>query len=350
MNRFTRVVFAVATLAGAIVPASGGASAAQQPPQPPPVETPPGEPDKPSWGVEPAGPGGLAERTSFVYTLPPGARLVDTVAVTNVDPTPLTVAIYPVDAYNTSADGAFALRNPEDATVGVGGWIRIGVREYTIPPGTRIEVPFELSVPLDGEPGDHAGAVVAANVALEEGGGTDGLDVRLRRRVGARVYVRVEGPLDPALSVTRLAVDAHQALVPYVTGRGRVGVDYTVTNTGNVRMAPTARVELVGPFGLTVHETEAEPLAELLPGGSVDRHADIDGLPPLGRLSLRVIVTADDANARTARTIWAVPWALVAVATLAVGWRWLRRRHRRRRAARGGALAAHPDAHEQVTT
>jgi hypothetical protein len=228
--------------------------------------------------------------------------LVDTVAVTNVDPTPLTVAIYPVDAYNTSADGALALRIPEHTTVGVGGWIRIGVSEYTIPPGTRIEVPFELTVPLDGESGDHAGAVVAANVALEEAGGTEGLEVRLRRRVGARVYVRVEGPLDPALSVTRLAVDDDQALVPYATGRGRVGVDYTVTNTGNVRMAPRARVELVGPFGLTVHETKVESLPELLPGGSVDRHADIDGLPPLGRLSVRVIVTAEDANARTTRT------------------------------------------------
>ncbi|MGH9191500.1 MAG: hypothetical protein ACRDZ0_03385 [Acidimicrobiales bacterium] len=227
MNRTTRLVSTVIVCVVA-VPAGGGASAAQEPPPSPPEPTAPGEDERPTWAVEPAGPGGLADRTHFVYTLPPGARLVDTVAVSNLDAEPLSVAVYPADAYNTSEDGAFAVRNPEDPKVGVGGWIRLGVQEHLIPPQTRAEILFELSVPADAEPGDHAGALLAANLELEEGGGTDNVDVRLRRRVGARVYVRVEGPLDPALSVTRLAVDDHQAIVPYITGAGRTSVDYTV--------------------------------------------------------------------------------------------------------------------------
>jgi hypothetical protein len=77
----------------------------------------------------------------------PGARLVDEVAVSNPDPEPLTVAVYPADAYNTSVDGAFALRNQEDARDGVGAWIRTGVQEYTIDPGMRAELPFELTIP-----------------------------------------------------------------------------------------------------------------------------------------------------------------------------------------------------------
>lgn len=355
MTHTTRL--ALAALACAVAIPTGGAVAAHETPpgdpaagQPVPGDAgsdPAGdEPDRPSWSVTPAGPDGLSERTNFVYTLPPGGRLVDAVAVTNVDPEPLTVAVYAADAYNTSVDGAFALRLPEEPKEGVGAWVRIGVEEYTIPPETTAQIPFELTVPEDAEPGDHAGALLAANVDLEEGGGSDEIDVRLRRRVGARIYVRVEGPLDPALTVSALEADGNQALIPLVTGAGEVEVDYTVTNTGNVRITPEARIELVGPFGVTVRRTEAEDLPELLPGGSVVRHARIDGLPPLGRLQARVVVTSDEADARSSRAIWAVPWAyLVAVALLALRV-WRRRRARR---APPEAPAAEPEREEQLT-
>jgi hypothetical protein len=72
-------------------------------------------------------------------------------------------------AYNTSEDAAFALGNPEDPEEGVGAWIRTGVAEYTIAPGMAAEIPFELTVLEDATPGDHAGAILAAKVDLEEG-------------------------------------------------------------------------------------------------------------------------------------------------------------------------------------
>jgi hypothetical protein len=331
-----------------LLSAGGGVAAAQE--QPPPTEgaTPgaeatPAEPELPTWSVGPAGENGLAERTYFVYTLAPGARLVDTVAVSNLDDEPLTLAIYPADAYNTSGDGGFALRNPEDPKEGVAAWVRTGVNEYTIAPGMSAQIPFELDIPADATPGDHAGAIIAAKADLEEGGGTSNLDVRLRRRVGSRIYVRVEGPLDPALSVKNLHADGHQAAVPFITGRGGVDVSYTVENTGNARLTPKAQVELVGPFGVVVHRSEAEQLPELLPGGSVDRTAHIDGLPPLGRLSLRVKVTSDEAATRSAHTLWAFPWAWLAIAVVAVLlWRWRRRRWRNLR-ERAEAAESEPE-------
>lgn len=354
MKRTTSTLLTV-LLGTVLIPAGGSVAAAQTPT--PTTETPPAaeeaapaEPELPTWSVEPAGENGLADRTHFVYTLPPGARLVDKVAVSNLDDEPLTVTVYPADAYNTSEDGAFALRNPEDPKEGVAAWIRTGVAEYTIAPGMAAEIPFELTVPQDAQPGDHAGAILAAKTDLEEGGGTGNLDVQLRRRVGARVYVRVEGPLDPALSVTRLEVDSHQAAVPFLTGRGGVDVAYTVRNTGNTRLTPEARVELVGPFGLTVHRGKAEQLPELLPGGSVNQTVHVDGLPPLGRLSLRVVVTSDEADTRSSHTIWALPWAWLAIVVLlVVTWRWRRRRWRqlRQRADAAESEAAGPEPEKQ---
>ncbi|MFP3900459.1 MAG: WxL protein peptidoglycan domain-containing protein [Acidimicrobiia bacterium] len=356
MTHTTRLALAVLMFATAVT-TGGGTAAAQEAPPPPGDQTAPDEPvpdgaDRPSWSVRPAGDQGQSERTHFVYTLPPGARLVDTVAVTNVDPEPLTVAIYSADAYNTSQDGAFALRLPEEPKIGVASWIRLGVQEHTIPPETTIEIPFELTVPEDAEPGDHAGALLAANVDLEEGGGSPEIDVQLRRRVGTRIYVRVEGPIEPALSLTELAVDDHHAVVPFITGRGGTDVRFTVSNNGNVRLTPDARIELVGPFGTVVGKADEQTLPELLPGGSVEREAEIDGLPPLGKLSVRVVVTADETETRASRTVWAMPWVYLALVLLLLA-RWQWRRWRRRRAERnalaGSGSPAHAETEEQLT-
>ncbi|HEX6237764.1 MAG TPA: DUF916 domain-containing protein [Acidimicrobiales bacterium] len=359
MTHTIRLVLAALMLAAAVT-TGGGTAMAQEAPAPPGGDAPPpggdqapdGEPaaggeERPSWSIQPSGPEGQSERTHFVYTLPPGGRLVDAVAVTNVDPEPLTLTVYPADAYNTSQDGAFALRLPEEPKIGVASWIRLGVQEYTIPPETSVQIPFELTVPEDAEPGDHAGALLAANVDPEEAGGSEEFDVRLRRRVGARIYVRVEGPVEPALSLTDLAVDDHEAVVPYITGRGGTDVRFTVTNDGNVRLTPTARVELVGPFGAVVGKAEEQTLPELLPGGSVEREAEIDGLPPLGKLSVRVVVTSDETETRASRTVWAIPWVYLALVLLVLA-RWQWRRWRRRRAERAAAAASGPPAHAEA--
>ena len=345
MNRTIGLAL-VAIACAVAVPVNTDVTAAQQPPPAPPNQAPPAPDQRPSWGVQPAGPGGNADRRYFVYTLPPGARLTDTVAVSNVSPDPLALAIYPADAYNTSKEGAFAARNAEDPKAGVGGWVQLPVQGQTIPPNTRAEIPFVLTVPADAEPGDHGGALLAANFGLEQGGGTGDLNVNLRRRVGARIYVRVQGPLDPALAVTRLTVDAHKPIAPYITGKGAVDVDYTVKNTGNVRLVPKAHVELDAPFGFTVRSSKAETLPELLPGGSVDRHVKLDALPPLGRLSARVIVTSGKTHTSSSRTIWAFPWLYLAIVALIVA-RWQWRRRPRPRAQQAEAPPPEPEPEKQ---
>jgi hypothetical protein len=92
----------------------------------------------------------------------------------------------------------------------------------------------------------------------------------------------------------------------------------------------------VGPFGFKVRESKTETLPELLPGGSVDRQVKLDTLPPLGRLTARVIVTSDETSTSSSQTIWAVPWVWLAVIALIVA-RWQWRRHRRKRAKQAQA-------------
>jgi hypothetical protein len=285
--------------------------------------------ERPRWSVHPAGTDGLDQRTHFFFTLPPGQQILDTVAITNPDPEPLTVELYPADAFNTTPDGGFGLRLVDEPRIGVGDWVRLDIEEHTIPPETTAEIPFALVVPEDAEPGDHAGAILAASVEPDEADEGE-VGVEVHRRVGARVYLRVEGPLDPALSIENLSVDDHQPVLPYLTGSGRTDVEFTVTNTGNVRLAPTAQVELVAPFGVVVGRSDAQALPELLPGGSVQREAEIDGLPPLGRLQARVVVSTDETETSASSTVWAVPWVyLLIVLLLLAYWQWRRRRRQR---------------------
>jgi hypothetical protein len=95
---------------------------------------------------------------------------------------------------------------------------------------------------------------------------------------------------------------------------------------------------------LVVHRGEAEQLPELLPGGSVDRSVHVDGLPPLRRLSLRVVVTSGEADTRSSHTIRALPWAWLAIAVLLVViWQWCRRRRERADAADSEAAGPEPE-------
>lgn len=295
---------------------------------------------KAAWAVQPGGADGGSERSQFVYTLKPGSVLRDYVNVLNTGRKPVVLDLYTVDAFNIPADGGFALRNPEEARTGVGGWVRLGKKSRVrIAPGKGLRVPFEVTVPENAEPGDHAGAIVAANARLERGTKKKG-DVAfdVRRRVGARIYLRVEGPLEPGLSVSDFDTTADAPLIPYVTGDGHVAVDWSVTNSGNVRLDPQATLELVGPFGV-VDEIDIE-VPELLPGGVMTGTSELAQLPPYGKLSARLVVSADEADDSASHTLWSVPWLpLLALGLLAGAW-WLRRRHRKGRWPFGSRPAA----------
>ena len=291
-----------------------------------------------AFAVQPSGPDGPGSRDWFTYTLDPGEVFGDTVAVSNLGDVPTTFRIYATDAVSVADVGGFsALRDDQDA-VDVGTWITLATNEYTVDPGKRIDVPFSIEVPDDAEPGDHAGAILAIDTAqLVSDDAPDGLSFDVIQRLGARVYVRVGGETAPALRVDELSIDR---------AGSSATLTWEVSNTGNLRLEPTAEVRITGFMGRTVRTVPVQQLPELLPGANFIGGTALSGLPSYERLTAHLVVKAEGVEVERSLGFGSYPWLLLAgVLLLLLGGLWLRRRrraHRARRASGGAPPSSSP--------
>ncbi len=294
-----------------------------------------------TWGVVPSSQKGPDGRSAYDLDLPPGASVVDYVGVSNLSTENLELAVYASDA-RTTAGGGFDLLPADQPATDVGSWVRFDQPSVVVPPRARVDIPFRLQIPANATPGDHPGGIVAS---LRAPGDAEGGRVAVDRRVGARIYLRVAGPLAPALQVDDTAVTYQGSLSPVAAGEA--GIAYTVRNTGNVRLAGDVRLRVAGPFGVGARTTRLEGIPELLPGAELQRTATV-GAAPLGRISARVLVEGRDlrgdagpAQADAAASTWAMPWVQLGLVVVLVAALVLRRRSRRRtRAAHQAAIDA----------
>ncbi|MCO8277793.1 DUF916 domain-containing protein [Actinoplanes sp. TRM 88003] len=304
--------------------------------------------DSLTWSVAPSGPKGPNGRPALDYKLDPGATVTDHVAVTNHSQRPLTLRLYANDAFTTPG-GGFDLRAGGAEPTDAGSWITLSRTRLTLPKSSRVVVPFTLSVPDDATPGDHAAGVVASVVA-----GTDdsnGNQVSVDHRVGTRVYLRVTGPLRPALSITdvRLRTDTswNPLRLPQITA------DFTISNTGNARLSGALSAEASGPFGWGRKVGTATAAPEILPGGSVRTSIRLSDVPPLFREQLTLSVHPNGADGRTEshHSLWLLPWpqlALLALAAVLVS-AGIASRRRRRQRMQAALAAAEQRGREQAT-
>jgi len=299
---------------------------------------PDAEPGTVTWGVRPADvephePG----RPHFTYTVAPGGTVEDGLVVSNHGEQGTTLRVYVADAFTTTR-GVLDLLRPDQESTGVGAWAEVAVPEVVVPAGGSVVVPFTLRVPDDAEPGDHAGGVVTSLVSAR----TDGVSVD--RRLGARIHVRVAGPVTPGVALEGARVVHHGVLDP--TGAGSADVVVDVVNTGNVRVGGEAAVTVAGPFGWGARGARIE-VPELLPGERHTVGVSVDDVRPLLRLGATVRLVpqvagdaAELAPVSASAATAAVPWTVLALLALGVAAVWTVRRRARRRAAATERLVA----------
>ncbi|MFE4871887.1 hypothetical protein [Streptomyces sp. NPDC056682] len=236
------------------------------------------------WTAAPASGGGTRPSTDgrpyFYLEGAPGAVLEDKVSLSNPSGTPVTLKLRGAAAYNT-ANGSFAVREAPDP------WIALAAPEVKIPPHTRADVPFAVTVPAGAQPGDHPAALVAAATG---------------REVGVRLQLRVAGPTLSALTVESVRVD-----------KGRRLIRYALANRGNATLAPRLALHADGVFGHVLDRPARTLPVELLPGQRVELTEPWPHPPALDRVTVRLDVTADgEARSTAAATATFVPWGAVA--------------------------------------
>jgi hypothetical protein len=273
-----------------------------------------------TWAAAPANTAVGKDRAHFTYSLAPGTSVADAIAVVNRSETTIKLRVYASDAFST-ASGGIDLLPADKKPTDVGSWIKMKSQLVTLKPQQSAVVPFTLLIPATATPGDHSGGVVTSLVT----GAANGA-VQLDRRLGSRIYLRVTGDLRPSLSVSNVQSSYHGTLNP--GGSGSTTVSYTVTNTGNVRLAAHQKVRIASPFGLLAYSADLKDLPEVLPGDSLSRNVTVDGVWPATRMTSSVtlapIASGDQPpiNVRPAvgaASVWAWPWGQLLVIVVLVG-------------------------------
>lgn len=364
-NRLAAAVILVASAGAAVLAAGPVASAATSSPPARSAQlklaaaaaTPGGSI---SWSEVPASATAPDTRSTFTYaSVKPGTTITDHVAILNRSSVSVAFTIYATDATGTTASGTLILMPSTEKPVDIGSWVAVaghtGQLRIIIPADKGIIEPFRISVPRNARPGDHTGALFAAVGLVARA--KNGTVVTEENRIGVPIYLRVAGALSAGLSVEAVSVGASGTISPL--GSDATSVTYTVHNTGNVRLAGRALVSVSGLFRTV--STGSKSLPTVLPGDSVRITVRAGRLYPFGAITAKVrvdpgapagaIPLAAPLSAVTgSASLFAVPWALLAVIVLVVGlivglWQLRRWRHRRL----GETLAAVADRARQDT-
>ncbi|MBO0869035.1 MAG: DUF916 domain-containing protein [Micromonosporaceae bacterium] len=281
-----------------------------------------------TWSVQASSAQGPDGRRSFSYNkLKPGIVVHDYVAVTNFSAMPVSFDLYATDAFN-DASGTLTLLPANQKPTDIGSWVSDLKKTVTLAPNERANEPFTLTVPSTATPGDHAGGIIAS-VSIQ-GKNSQGALVKVDRRLGIPLNLRVDGPLTPGLKIESVSSVYHGTANPL--HGGGVDVNYTVHNTGNIRLNLTQDVAAKGLFGLAkLRGIDAKPLTDLLPGATYHATLHLSNVFPLGPISVRVHAVpsqpADTPPLSGAKlqdqsfsvSMWATPWLVFLVIVLLVG-------------------------------
>jgi hypothetical protein len=298
-----------------------------------------------TFGIGPISLGKNDPRSYFSYEMGVGGIYIDKAAVLNYGTVPLNLSIFAADLGNGD-NGAIAVGLQGQPQRDAGTWVALPAKNLVVqvPARTRVGpgevlVPFRITVPRNATPGDHGAAIVAVLSTI--GKNPKGQNVRLDQRVASRIYLRVKGPLHPALAIEDLTVRYHQSLNPLKGGSATVS--YVVHNIGNIRLAAKQAVAVTGMFGTKSKVVTPGDVQLLFPEARQRITVKVSGVFPAIMEDSKVSVTPQLfqdqqpmplPTATATKGFSAIPWVLIALLAavlllIAAIW-WLRRRASRR--------------------
>jgi len=269
MSRTTTPVAVIVALMVALAPAALGAFALL------PVAAAAADDGPVTWSVE-ASPTSEGGRVEFSYNTDPGTQIQDSFLITNGGTVSADFIIYATDAINDPDTGVFGLLPGDVPPTDLGAWITPADEKLTIGPGLQATVPFDLLIPSDAAPGDHAAGIVASVFTEAE---RDGSTVLLEQRVGVRVFLTVSGNPVASIETQGLSSSFNPSLNPFAPGE--LNISYDVRNTGNKRVDVNHAIRVEGPFGIPLGSATPVAIQNLLPRQIVRVNVQLTGIGAL---------------------------------------------------------------------
>jgi hypothetical protein len=273
-----------------------------------------------SFIIVPTPPPGSTKPPGYIgLVVSPGRTYRESVSVINYASRATRFWLYAADAYTIKDGGGFAVEDMTATPHDVAAWVSPLPKVITVPAGKQLNIAFSIHVPGTVAPGQHAGGIVIEDTTPQLIRVTGQLEVRRYLQVFTRVYLTVAGRISPDFALGGLVVAHPQPPFPVVTRRSGL-ITYSVRNTGDAIISPTAQLTVTGLFGSTIMTKALPATGQILPGSVASYSIPWHQVPALGPVHVYLTVRSAYGISRVAAygyTAVPVPFVVAVIVLLA---------------------------------
>ncbi|GER91275.1 hypothetical protein KDW_54370 [Dictyobacter vulcani] len=193
----------------------------------------------------------------FMFKTHLANHLHASILVTNTGNGRGTVNLYPADASSAPTGGAsFSSRDAE--LTDVGSWIKLSKEKVTLDPGKSQSVPFEITIPVNTDSGEHIGGIIAEDVKPLVAQAKK-IPIHIRARWAVPIVLTLPGPTHEKLIATGILPDRGLVYQHLMIG---------LSNAGNIRVKANGSLQILDDHGHLIQK-HALQYETLLPRTSI---------------------------------------------------------------------------------
>ncbi len=238
-------------------------------------------------------------------SLDPGTSIRQTVKVTNLSGTQLTLRVSKENFVAKGEEGQVELEDNADPTYSLAPYFSISQPTIVVPPRGTTTVDYTLTLPANAEPGGRYGSITFTTIAAKLPSGESGAAVV--QDLASLILLRVNGAAHEQLAVASFAPD--KTFYQY----GPINFITRVQNLGNVHEKPTGEIVVKNMLGwttkkITLQSENVLPAATRRLSNQLNRHL------LFGKYTATLTLKNGTLQTLTAATsFWVLPLKLMAI-------------------------------------
>lgn len=259
-----------------------------------------------------------------------GVTVEQTISVINNGAAEQTYYLGTMSFVPDETSGTPQFLSSDDDRSGLAGWIAFPVREVAIPAGTKVDVPFVVTVPDDVASGTYY-AAVTVSTAPSEVVASNGATIEAKMAV--LVFLTVEGETVEKAAVVDFVSPDDGVVVAH-----EVSYAFRVQNQGNVAIVPAAEIVVTDALGRVVFTKDANVEdSRVLPGTTRTFSGELAGRPSgffstvraqwsmfgIGPMTATLAIGGVDDPDGSEIRYWMFPWQLIVTVIGAILLAWL---------------------------